>query len=251
MSSIEEKLKDIIIKNYNTVKEFAAKINIPYTTMDSILKRGVEKANVLNIIKICDALNIEADALANGKIQSRYNRIEPNMSSAEIEHIYKYRKIDIYGKDVVDTVLDKEYLRTTQQKSDIIDEDKETTEVPYYIDMAAAGSGFDLTDNGYEMLKVVKNRNTERADFIVKVSGASMEPEYFDGDLVLVHSQPDIYEGEIGIFTINDMGYIKQKGPDRLISLNKKYKDIYVGEYDTFRCAGKVVAKLNHEDIVR
>ena len=156
MSSIEEKLKDIIIKNYNTVKEFAAKINIPYTTMDSILKRGVEKANVLNIIKICDALNIEADALANGKIQSRHNRIEPNMSSAEIEHMYKYRNIDNYGKDIVDTVLDKEYLRTTQQKSDI--GGKETTaEKVYNIKIAARNGEFKETTITESELQRIKN----------------------------------------------------------------------------------------------
>lgn len=39
---------------------------MPYQTMDSILKRGVDKASVSNIIKICKALDISADELANG-----------------------------------------------------------------------------------------------------------------------------------------------------------------------------------------
>ena len=41
---------------------------MPYQTMDSILKRGVDKASISNIIKICKALDISADELANGNI---------------------------------------------------------------------------------------------------------------------------------------------------------------------------------------
>lgn len=206
--------------------------------------RGQPDADILvELCKIYKVNNILAEF--NSSLKSNYTL---NMSEQNV--INKYRAVPPHSKEIVEIILDKEYEFYAQNNVDKDDEEIETLDIQYYSDMAAAGSGFDLTDNGYEMLTVVKNRNTERADFIVKVSGSSMEPKYSDGDLVLVHSQPDIYEGEIGIFTINDMGYIKQKGPDRLISLNKKYKDIYVGEYDTFRCAGKVIAKLEREDIV-
>ena len=91
---------------------------------------------------------------------------------------------------------------------------------------------------------------TERADFILTVSGRSMEPEFYDGDKVLVRKQPDVYIGEIGIFTVNDNGYIKKKGSNRLISINKDYKDIYITESDYFACNGLVIGKLDEEDIV-
>ena len=44
-------------------------------------------------------------------------------------------------------------------------------------------------------------------------------------------------------------GYIKQKGKNRLISVNRKYKDIFIGEYDNIYCAGKVVGKLDDDEI--
>lgn len=68
---MEEKLKQIIINNYGSVRAFAKKVDIPYTTMDTILKRGVMKANVLNIIKICKKLDIDIESLANGKIKTK------------------------------------------------------------------------------------------------------------------------------------------------------------------------------------
>lgn len=65
---IEEKVKEIIIERYDSVKRFSDKIGIPYTTVDTILKRGLLKSNVLNVIKICNELNVDIDELANNKV---------------------------------------------------------------------------------------------------------------------------------------------------------------------------------------
>lgn len=65
---IENKIKDIIIDRYGSVKRFADKIQIPYTTIDTILKRGLLNSNVLNVIKICNELGIDIDELANNKV---------------------------------------------------------------------------------------------------------------------------------------------------------------------------------------
>lgn len=65
----EQKLKDLILKRYHSIREFTIAIDIPYTTMDSIFRRGVGNSSVTNVIKICKALGISADALADGKIE--------------------------------------------------------------------------------------------------------------------------------------------------------------------------------------
>ena len=65
---IESKVKDIIINKYGSVKGFANKIGVPYTTIDTILKRGLLKSNVLNVLKICKELNIDINELPNNKI---------------------------------------------------------------------------------------------------------------------------------------------------------------------------------------
>lgn len=68
--SIEEKLKELIRNKYASVREFTIAIDMPYTTMDSIFRRGIGNSSVSNIIKICKALGISADALAEGEIVS-------------------------------------------------------------------------------------------------------------------------------------------------------------------------------------
>ena len=64
----EEKLKDLILRRYHSIREFTTSIDIPYTTMDSIFRRGISNSSVTNVIKICKALGISADALADGEI---------------------------------------------------------------------------------------------------------------------------------------------------------------------------------------
>jgi hypothetical protein len=68
--TIEDKLHDLILSRYHSVREFTIAIDMPYTTMHSIFKRGIGNSSVTNIIKICKALGISADALADGEIVS-------------------------------------------------------------------------------------------------------------------------------------------------------------------------------------
>lgn len=66
--NVEERLKELIIKQYGTMKDFTDHIGIPNSTFANILRRGVQNANVLTIIKICQALEISTDDLAEGRI---------------------------------------------------------------------------------------------------------------------------------------------------------------------------------------
>jgi len=64
----EESLRQIMIQRYGSVKEFATAANMPCETVYAILKRGVLRAGLANIIQICERLGISADGLAVGRI---------------------------------------------------------------------------------------------------------------------------------------------------------------------------------------
>lgn len=64
---LENKLKRLIIEKFGSVRQFSFSIGIPYTTIDSILKRGIDNSNVGNVIKICKALDISIDNLLDNK----------------------------------------------------------------------------------------------------------------------------------------------------------------------------------------
>lgn len=64
----EEKLKDLILTRYYSIRDFTNSIDLPYTTLDSMFRRGIQNSSVNNVIKVCKALGISADALADGEI---------------------------------------------------------------------------------------------------------------------------------------------------------------------------------------
>ena len=71
MEKVEIKLKELIKERYGSISKFAENIGMPWTTLDSILKRGIINSNIANVLKITDALEISADELANGRIVNK------------------------------------------------------------------------------------------------------------------------------------------------------------------------------------
>ena len=66
--TVEEQLRDLMIKKSGSVNKFSQEIGVPQSTIFSIFQRGVGKANINSIMAICKALNISTDELAEGRI---------------------------------------------------------------------------------------------------------------------------------------------------------------------------------------
>lgn len=87
----------------------------------------------------------------------------------------------------------------------------------------------------------------EQADEIITVTGNSMEPTFYDGDLLLVQYAQEIRIGEIGIFVADGDGYVKEYREDGLHSHNPRYPVLRFTEDDNVRCVGRVLGTLNKE----
>ena len=85
MEETELKLKELIIKEYGSLKKFCEKIDMPWTTLDSILKRGVANSNITNVMKITKELGLDTESLAIGKIQEAIYREEPTTLAAHFD----------------------------------------------------------------------------------------------------------------------------------------------------------------------
>lgn len=68
MNELESKLKALIIHRYGSLKKFADTIDMPWTTLDSILKRGVANSNITNVLKITHELNLDTEKLVDGEL---------------------------------------------------------------------------------------------------------------------------------------------------------------------------------------
>lgn len=109
---------------------------------------------------------------------------------------------------------------------------------------ASAGTGSFLDGENYTVLEVGEEVPAE-ADFGIRISGDSMEPQFINGQIVWVHQQETLSSSEIGIFYLDGNAYCKKLKDDAeglyLISLNTKYEPIQVKESDSFKIFGKVV----------
>lgn len=161
------------------------------------------------------------------------------VSRREIQHITKYRTLDGYGKKAVDDLLENEYERCAA-----VDDKPKVITLPMAELKASAGTGQWLGDEEYTTwVDVLDTPESRRANVVIEVSGDSMMPDYNDGDKVLVKLNAEPNKNEIGIFIIENNGYIKKLGKDKLISLNKDYPDIPFTENAEVIFVGKVIGK--------
>lgn len=111
----------------------------------------------------------------------------------------------------------------------------------------AAGTGIYLGPDEFRVIMVRKGCLPRNASFGVTASGDSMEPRFHDGDILIV-SKDKAEDGQIGIFTMDGMGYAKLRKGRFLHSLNPNYADIPMEE-DTI-CNGAVIGVLDKDCIV-
>lgn len=104
----------------------------------------------------------------------------------------------------------------------------------------SAGVGNYLDQSSYEIIEV-DELVPSSADYAVRVSGDSMMPRFVDQQIIFIHEQPTLEDGEIGIFHLNDEVYLKKLEKRSLVSLNSKYAPIKILSHDEFRVLGKVV----------
>ena len=161
--------------------------------------------------------------------------INPDLSNREIIVVQKFRKADENRKKAVEAVLDGVKLR-------------ETKIIPLFGSPFAAGSFEPGTqDEPFEDYEVDA---VSKAEFAIRVSGDSMEPEVHDGEIALcTKRRPQI--GEIVVCLVNGSFYVKQFITDginiylRSINRNRKDADLDIwatGNY-TVKCFGTVIHK--------
>ena len=82
MEATEASLKEMIIARYGSLNKFCEIIHMPWTTLDSILKRGIANSNISNILKITRELRIDTESLVSGVIVDSIAKPEPPLTIA-------------------------------------------------------------------------------------------------------------------------------------------------------------------------
>lgn len=237
----EQQLRELIELKYGSVRQMALKIDMPASTINSILNRGILKSNVDNIFKICSALDIRPESLAEGMDFHKQNE-----DSSDIVAIYnqldKERQENVV--DYATTLLNEQ----VSMKATTVLEKYRTDDyiIDYVEGLVAAGHGTFQEDNLHMEVKLRTEDVPENYDTIAKVAGDSMEPLIEDNDLLFIKVTSQVDINSIGIFQINGKNFVKKLKRDYdgswyLQSLNSGYEEIHLSENDDIRTIGEVV----------
>lgn len=236
--AFNEVLKEIRTKKGFTQQQVADALEITKGTYSGY-ETGRREPDVFKIKALAQLFDVSGDAL----LETGFNN-EIKFTSEEKTHIKKYRTLDEHGKKLVDNVLNLECERVESTRTPVIPIGNIIT-LSEFEQPVSAGRGVYLGDGSQTIIREIPSNNlTRKADFILRVAGDSMEPEFSNNDRILIKRQCNLDVGEIGIFILNGEGYVKKYMGNKLVSLNPDYKDILFSEYDNIECKGLVLGKL-------
>lgn len=232
----EKHLKHLMEMKSGSVKAFSEDIGLAYTTVRSILERGVFNAKVENIIKICKGLNIKPENIMdlNDTIISESITTLIKLTPPRQSNVLNY----------ANSQLDE------QNKVTSIDEYKESKLVSYIACGATgAGIGEELYDDIlHEEVFFKEDEAPSNADFCILINGDSMEPMLKQGTYAFIKKEDSIKDGTIALVVLDGVSLIKRvdicEDYINLVSLNPKYDDIKVASFSNIKVMGKVVLWL-------
>ena len=136
------------------------------------------------------------------------------------------------------------------QKSDLVEDksrlkniNKQTISL---LGTVKAGYNYLATENIIGYVSVDTNINDIENCYALKVTGDSMQPILYEDDIIIVHRQDDIENGQIGIVLIDNeeatvKKVIKYYDHIELVAFNSYYPPRQLTKKDNFQIIGKVI----------
>ncbi len=275
MESYLERIKQLKNEKKMTNDRLSELSGIPLGTLSKLLAGMSDSPKLSNIVAICNALDCSVEYVVSGTPENTNNY---TLTTSEIHLIETYRSLDGYGKDLIQTILDKEAVRMNDSalaseapsdKGHSASERKRARVLPsvrvhsryagelphtgrreilLYELPVSAGVGVYLDETDAAVgIRIPDNEKTADADYALRIRGNSMEPKYHDGDILLVRRGDGVEVGELGIFLLDGNGFFKVFGGDRLLSLNPEYGPILLKDFTDVQCKGQVVGRLKRK----
>ena len=215
--------------------------------------KALRKEKKMSQEKLGSQLNISKVAVSNWENGKSFPTMENLNELAKVldvethyfeEHsevISIYRQLNNVNKNKV--VVYSSELLEEQEKSDnkVVDLFSYKT-----YEGLSAGTGYSYFGDGeYTLTYSTENIPHDFASWVV---GDSMEPDLPDGDVVLIKQSTNIEDGQVYAVEFNNQTYVKKvylhKTYLRLVSINKKYDDIYAPYEENPRIIVKIVGNF-------
>ncbi|WP_295527935.1 XRE family transcriptional regulator [uncultured Streptococcus sp.] len=207
-----------------TQKEIAEKLGISFQAY-SAWERGIKEPSKEKVAQLENIL----------KVSKGY--------FTQIEIVRLYNSLSKQGKDKV--VLYARNLSQEEKAQKVTAMPERLYEYRVYERMSAGIGASVYDDQNFDTVYF----NEELAhDFASWVSGDSMEPKYQNGSVALIRETGFDYDGAVYAVVCNNQTYIKRVYREedglRLVSINPKYKDIFISYEEDPRIVGIIVGNF-------
>ena len=207
-----------------TQREIAEKLGISFQAY-SAWERGIKEPSKEKVAQLENIL----------KVSKGY--------FTQIEIVRLYHSLSKQGQEKV--VLYARNLSQEEQAQKVIAMPERLYEYRVYERMSAGIGASVYDDQNFDTVYF----NEELAhDFASWVSGDSMEPKYQNGSVALIRETGFDYDGAVYAVVCNNQTYIKrvyrEENGLRLVSINPKYKDIFISYEEDPRIVGIIVGNF-------
>ena len=207
-----------------TQKEIAEQLGISFQAY-SAWERGVKEPSKEKVFQLENILKV------------------PKGYFTQIEIVRLYHSLSKQGQEKV--VLYARNLSQEEKAQKVTAMPERLYEYRVYERMSAGIGASVYDDQNFDTVYF----NEELAhDFASWVSGDSMEPKYQNGSVALIRETGFDYDGAVYAVVCNNQTYIKrvyrEENGLRLVSINPKYKDIFISYEEDPRIVGIIVGNF-------
>ena len=161
----------------------------------------------------------------------------------EVEIVRLYNSLSDEAKDQALSYVRK--LVQKEQCKNVVSISEKLYEYHVYEKMSAGIGSSVYNDQNYD---TVYFHEELAHDFASWISGDSMEPKYQNGSVALIRETGFDYDGAVYAVVCNNQTYIKRVYREaeglRLVSINSKYKDIFISYEEDPRIVGIIVGNF-------
>lgn len=234
-----------------TKKEFSAKIGKTQQTVGK-WENGSNAPTFKDLVKLVGLFGVTSDyllGLSDSPSKYAYPPINDNKQE-QVEEMFK--ELDEGNQDAtvdfIENRLDNQHISKEIKENDLkkqigINDERPTKRISIYARVNS--QGFELSEVPVDCLDYPVPIPVH--DIAIKVVGKSMEPSFFDDEVLFIMKDSILRAGDISIVQINSRFFVMKVGQNRengdilLNPLNSDKPPITLSEKDDFIIFGKVV----------
>lgn len=167
-------------------------------------------------------------------------------SAKENVLLRNYRLLSSISKKMVNRMINTMLVEETDARDDYLR--TRFRILPLQSTPIAAGTGCEPNIPATPFF-IIRNKYSDSADAIVRVSEPSMEPLYHDNDLLYIVYTQEHKDGDDVVCSTADGAVVKRVYENKLISLNEKYPFEERSEDDHVKVLGKVIGIVSKDSL--